>query len=381
MMSALRAEMSTTAPGTDEWQDLTNGLITENRFLTADWVDYWSKSFLPYQNWRPPLRYLTVRAAGAQLIAVFPFATQKQAGIPVASLGGYYWPFRSVVIDRRRAAEAAESLVHAFTQSGTTLAVRYGPVPAIDPAIAALNAAFKGAGWRVHCVKLGDTLSLDLPKTWEEFERNLSPNLRANAKYYERKMQREGPFEIRRITNTVASNWAQALDHLAAVEERSWQRSEGGQLRFLGPDNQSFWKRLLTESGFADMVSVWFIYFNGEPVSFCFCLDCADTRHIIANNYVTHIHKYSTGTILYRHVFRDAIESGIIRRVNIGLGDSGYKSRWGAKPSFPLLDWIVFRPGSRGRLLDWAYRTRSRLSKLKQDSAKRDPDELSTPSH
>jgi len=47
-----------------------------------------------------------------------------------------------------------------------------------------------------------------------------------------------------------------------------------------------------------------------------------------------------------------------LRSVNIGMGDPGYKSRWGANPSFQLVDWIAFRPGVRGYFLDFAHRMR-----------------------
>jgi hypothetical protein len=98
--------------------------------------------------------------------------------------------------------------------------------------------------------------------------------------------------------------------------------------------------------------------FNGEPVSFCFCLDCGDVRYILANNYAESVRRYSTGSVLYKHVFRQSVESGTVRRVNIGLGDPGYKSRWGAQPAFDLVDWIAFRPGPRGAALDLAWRLR-----------------------
>ena len=44
--------------------------------------------------------------------------------------------------------------------------------------------------------------------------------------------------------------------------------------------------------------------------------------------------------------------------VNIGAGDSGYKTRWGAQPSFKLIDWFAFRPGAGGRLLELANQLR-----------------------
>ncbi len=356
-------EFCVTAPCDAEWQTLTDGLTPISRFATAAWIRAWGRSFLPYQNWLPPLRYLTVRTGDGQLRAVFPFATQKQSAISVASLGGLYWPFRSPIIPDNSGAEASEALAYAFTHSWTALALRYGPVPETHPGIASLNVALKNQGWRLHRLNLGETFAVNLPDTWQQFEHGLSKTLRTNTYYYERKMRREGELEIRHLKNGTGMSWSETVRDLGVVEGNSWQKREGGQLRFYGERNQAFWTNLLSGSGFGTMVSVWLMYFNGKPVSFCFCLDCAGIRHIIANNYAEHMRAYSTGSVLYRYLFRDAVESGTLRSVNIGMGDSGYKSRWGASPSFQLVDWIGFRPGVCGRLLDFAHRMRRSFRK------------------
>lgn len=360
----LTTDLCTTAPRDDEWQSIADALAPHNRFATAVWIRAWGDSLLPYQNWRPPLRYLTVRADGGRLLAVFPFAMQRQSGIPVSSLAGFYWPFRTPVIPENAAAETFDALASAFTRS-TTVALRYGPVTDANRAIGRLNAALKNQGWRVHRSTLGTTFSVSLPASWEQFEHNLGKSLRFNARYYERKMQREGVLEIRCSKDARGPPWSGTVRDLALIEARSWQQRAGGKPRFFGERNQAFWTSVLSDPVFGRMASVWLMYFDAEPVSFCFCLDCADTRHIVANHYAEHVRGYSTGSVLYRHVFRDAIESGMIRCVDIGLGDSGYKSRWGAQPSFELVDWIAFRPGARGRLLDLA-------SKLRRSFAQRD---------
>lgn len=361
--TGLKADFCTAAPGAGEWRTLARTLGPDSRFVTAAWIDAWGKRFLPYRNWLPPLRYLTVRSGDGQLRAVFPFATQKQSGISVASLGGLYWPFRSPIIPESSEADVFEALASAFTHSRTTLALRYGPVPETHPGIAGLNLALVKQGWRMHRFKLGETYAVRLPDTWQQFEHRLGKNLRTNIDYYERKMRREGELEIRRIQNTGGPSWSEAVRDLGMVEAKSWQCREGGTLRFLGERNRTFWAGLPPDSGTGGGFSVWLMYFNGEPVSFCFCLDCADIRYIVANNYAEQVHGYSTGSVLYKHVFRDAIESGISRSVNIGMGDSGYKSRWGATPSFQLVDWIAFRPGVRGRVLDFAQRMRRSVGK------------------
>ena len=371
MNFGLTTEFCITAPRDAEWQTLTDGLTPDNRFATAAWIRAWGRSFLPYQNWLPPLRYLTVRTGDGRLRAVFPFATQKQSGIPVASLAGFYWPFRSPIIPDNSGAEVSEALASAFTHSWTALALRYGPVPEAHPGIASLNVALENQGWRLRPLKLGETFAVNLPDTWQQFVHSLSKTLRTNIYYYERKMRREGEFEIRHIKNSAGMSWSETVRDLGVVEGNSWQRREGSQLRFYGERNQAFWTNLLSESGFGEMVSVWVMYFNGEPVSFCFCLDCADIRHIVANNYAEHVHAYSTGSVLYRYLFRDAVESDTLRSVNIGMGDSGYKSRWGANPSFQLVDWIAFRPGVRGYLLDFAHRMRRSFGKRNVQASER----------
>ncbi len=247
-----------------------------------------------------------------------------------------------------------EALASAFTRSSSTLALRYGPVSDIDAGITGLNVALARQGWRLHRSMLGATYSVDLPDTWEQYEQSLGKKLRFNAKYYERKMRREGALEILCKKSTTGTAWSETVCDLGLIEGKSWQRRAGGKARFFGEPNQSFWTSLLSGSGFGSIASVWQMRFNGEPVSFCFCLDCGDTRHIVANHYAEHVRAYGTGSILYRHVFRDAVESGVIRRVNIGLGDPGYKSRWGAQPSFQLVDWVAFRSGARGRMLELA---------------------------
>ena len=360
---SLTSELRMAAPNDDEWQRLATALGPASRFATAAWIRAWGKCFLPYQDWSAPMRYLTVRATDGQLRAIFPFAIQTKLGMSVASLAGFYWPFRAPIIPDRYGSDVFEALATAFTHSSRTLAFRYGPVPDADPGIAGLNAALESLGWRVHRLVLGETYSVKLPDTWQEFENRLGKNLKTNTYYYERRMRREGELEIRCTRGLTDASWAETVRNLGIIEGRSWQRRTGGQPRFFGERNQVFWTLLLAESGFGSLASAWVMYFRGEPVSFCFCLDCADIRHIVANSYAEHVDRYSTGSILYRHVFRDAVESGVIRRVNIGMGDSGYKSRWNARPSFQLVDWIACRPGARGRLLDLALRLRQNLRK------------------
>jgi len=346
------ADIGETAPSDLEWQALTDELPSHSKFATAVWLRAWGDAFLPHQQWAPPRHYLTVRDRRARLKAIVPFAIQRRFGISISALGGFYWPFRTPVIPDCCTADELLAMARALTDSSLMLAIRLGPVPETHVGMTGFTIALEAAGWHVTAKPLGQTYEVELPDTWEQFEEHLGKNLRTKTKYYERKLQREGALEIKCRKSSLGTSWPDTLRDLATIEERSWQHKEGGKPRFAGAANQAFWTQVLADPQLRGMACTWIMYFNRAPVSFCFCLDSGNTRHIIANHYAEQVRNYSTGSVLYRHVFRDAVESTAIQSINIGAGDSGYKARWGAKPSFKLIDWFAFRPGAGGRLLE-----------------------------
>ncbi|MGH8265106.1 MAG: hypothetical protein ACRET4_16630, partial [Steroidobacteraceae bacterium] len=215
------AGIDAVAPRDDEWRALTIGMAPALRFVTAAWFRDWGKSFLPHQNWLPPLRYATVRARDGRLLAVFPVATVRQFGVSAAALGGFYWPFRSPVIPEEVRTETIDALAAAFTECGAMAALRYGPTPEAHAAIDRFNIALKERGWRVRCASLGETYAVDLPETWERFEQGMSKKLRSNVAYDERRMQRDGVLEISRSRNIAGEPWREAIRELGKIEAKS----------------------------------------------------------------------------------------------------------------------------------------------------------------
>ena len=119
----------------------------------------------------------------------------------------------------------------------------------------------------------GATMAVDLPTTWDAFERRLGRKLRINSAYYERKMQREGGLVIREISGNGRVDWSQVIADLGRVEEKSWLVSGAGTLRFLGDRNYRFWLGLLSQSEAGNHARVWLMYLGNAPVSFCFAMD------------------------------------------------------------------------------------------------------------
>ena len=355
------AQFNESAPSHHEWNVLLRDIAPTKGFLTAAWFEHWGRSFLPLNSWSGPMSYLVARGGDGALIGLVPLARQHKAGVFFTSLGGFYSPFRSIVLAETARQAAAEGVAAVLSERTECVALRYGPVPADDADIAALNAALVTRGWTLHAVPAGTTMAMDLPETWAAFERRLGRGLRTNSSYYERKMRREGEVVVRVFSGSNSVEWARVINDLGRVEEQSWLVSRAGTLRFLGERNHRFWLGLLSQSEAGDHARVWLMHFRGLPVSFCVAMDYGCVRYVLANQYAETVRNYRTGSVLYRYVIRDAIDSGAVSAINFGTGDSGYKSRWGAKPSFGLKDWIAFPPGARGRLLDLAVRTWNRL--------------------
>jgi len=359
-MNSDAAQFHETAPSQEEWSALLRDAAPTKSFLSAAWFEHWSRSYLPLNGWRGPVLYLVARGRDGALIGLAPFARQQRAGVSFTSLGGYYSPFRSIVLAGAAREAAAEGLAETLSERTICVALRFGPIPTDDADIAALNIALAKRGWKLHAIPAGTAMAVDLPATWDAFERQLGKGLRTKSAYYERKMQREGSVDIREFLGGSNTDWASVIADLGSVEEQSWLVSKAGNLRFLGERNHRFWVGLLSQSEAGDHARLWLMYFRGSPVSFCFAMDYGRVRYVLANQYAASVRSYRTGSVLYRYMFRNAIDSRAISAINIGAGDSGYKSRWGAKPSFGLENWVAFPPGVRGSLLALAFRAWNR---------------------
>jgi CelD/BcsL family acetyltransferase involved in cellulose biosynthesis len=80
-------------------------------------------------------------------------------------------------------------------------------------------------------------------------------------------------------------------------------------------------------------------------------IETADMIYIIANSYDEKWKAFSRGSILSFEILTDGCRRGKTR-IDWGQGDSGYKSRWGARcGTKSLIQVMFFRPGLLGKFL------------------------------
>jgi len=320
--------------------------------MTRSWYTAWASAYLPMNRSVAPMSWLVARDAAQDALAIIPLARQQWPRFTVISLGGHYWPFRTIpmVADQGHLQQTCRA-VAAFASSRRALrTLRLGPVPRHDPAVRGLLNALAERDWLILEKSIGDTYAVRMPPDFEAYEKELGSHLLKKVAYFERRLKKLGDVEIRTISPSNPTEWLKVLDDLASVEGSSWvAKDEHGTSKFVGERNRRFWEQVISCKPVAEALRVWMLYTQGKPVSYSFNIDSGPTKYILANGYDETFKEHSTGTILAYHLLRDASQRGMTT-VEWGLSDSGYKSRWHAVPHFELVNLMLMQRTMIGRL-------------------------------
>lgn len=327
---------------------LSDAIPREDTVVFGDtaWLRAWEQAFLPSRGWCGPLVAYALRD-GATTVGWIALARQRIRGMHVASLAGYYWPFRTTALcDGPSGIQAATEFADHFARRPPHAVVRLGPVSVRDAGTMALIDAMYASGWRALACDSGEVFELPLPGGDDGIHATMSSSLLKNIRYLRRKLEKErGPVVAQR--HVLSAQTLPVLTELEAIEACSWVAAKGGETKFMGGANREFWSRLAHAPARASQVVCWVLHCADTPLAFSVHVETASRVFIIANNYREDDKSYSPGSILSLEVLTDACGRGK-HHVDWGQGDSGYKSRWGARPTSRLRDVLLFRPGMLG---------------------------------
>ena len=325
----------------------------DKAFFASGCFDAWRRAYLPHDNWQANALLLSARQQQQQLCQAV-FGVQRFPGFSALSLGGYYWPYRTLAQTGSSPQLAAEIAARLKAQRWPV--IRFGPVRAGDPLVDAVLGQLQAQGWTCLEKPLGTSWELKVPDNEAAFEALWGKHLTDRVAYYTRRLNKSAPVRIVCHSPATTAEWQQRCDDCATIEANSWVAKTGGDTKFAGERNRQFWRSLLDTPG-QPPFQLCLLYVGDRPVAFSFNLDLGDTRHIIANTYDDEFKSNSPGTILTAHVLKDTLQHGI-RLVDWGAGDSGYKQRWGATEGMQLLDRLAVRPGLRGMVLRYLLQKR-----------------------
>jgi CelD/BcsL family acetyltransferase involved in cellulose biosynthesis len=343
-------------------------MAPEFQFLACHWSEPWGRHLMSASGWKGPILYVVTRNDLGKVVGAVPFGVREKAGLRFLSLAGSFVPFRGFPVAARSADAVADSLAEHLTRHHRNKCLRLAPVARKDPVCQPLIDRLERRGWRIDMAHNGYRQLIQLPDTWEEYAAERKGSRWKKVDKLDRRMRRDHEVTLQLYTSETCENWEAVVRDLGDIEDGSWLPSKDGDFKFSGPENRKFWTEVFHAQRRGLAARVWILYLDGKPVTFDFNFDSGPCRYSLAGHYVEDVKTFSTGTILFREVVKDAIERGV-RTIDMGGGDPGYKKYWGAQPEDPIVDWTAFPPGIRGgllhggvRLAHIARRARSRVN-------------------
>jgi hypothetical protein len=213
-------------------------------------------------------------------------------------------------------------------------AIELMPVPEREGMADIIVAAFRRAGWiAFKRPKDGNWLAETKGGSFEDYWAARPGNLRSTLDRKSKKFD----VETRVYTSFDEAAW----EEYEQVYGRSWKSEEGA---------PAFLKALAEREGAAGALRLGIARFEGRPVAAQFWT-CDHDRAIIHKlAYVEEVREMSAGTILSAAMFRHAIDTDKVAKIDFGTGDDSYKTDW--------MEWrdelhriMIFNPASLSGLL------------------------------
>ena len=164
-----------------------------------------------------------------------------------------------------------------------------------------------------------------MPANWDAFLKNRSKKHRYWLKRMVTVLDREfaGQWSIKKFTTgSEAADFAQAAEQ---VSSKTYQRGLGVGFQLQGETM----RRLQLEAD-QGRFRGYILFIQGEPRAFWYCFVYGSTLYLGATGYDPAFRNYEVGTVLLMRVFQDHCGTDI-ETVDFGLGDAGYKQRFGSE--------------------------------------------------
>ncbi len=135
----------------------------------------------------------------------------------------------------------------------------------------------KGRGYKVTVTKENVSLDLDLPSTWDEYLRTLSPKQRRETGRRFRRLEEEGDINYR----TVESAEPEALD----IFFKLMRVSRKDKAAFMTPQMESFFRAIADTMAEAKMLRFGILEISAKPVAAVMCFDYNDKVYLYNSGY------------------------------------------------------------------------------------------------
>ena len=198
---------------------------------------------------------------------------------------------------------------------------------------------------------------MSLPKTWDEFLMKRSRKHRYWLKRLEVSLIRyfQDRWRIKKYTSL--EDVIEFVDAAESIASKTYHRVLGVGFR---RDVETF-RRVVMEARRGQLQG-YVLLIDDQPKAFWHCFDYERILYLVATGYDPAFRKYELGTVLLMRIFQEHCGRQI-DMVDFGLGDAGYKERFGSE-YFEETSLYLFPQTARGILLNvlvrwmgWGNRT------------------------
>jgi CelD/BcsL family acetyltransferase involved in cellulose biosynthesis len=165
-----------------------------------------------------------------------------------------------------------------------------------------LVALAKAGGYEVTITRENVSLDLDLPSTWDEYLKTLSPKQRRETGRRFRRLEEEGDINYR----TVESAEPQVLD----IFFKLMRVSREDKAAFLTPQMESFFRAIADTMAEARMLRFGVLEISAKPVAAVMCFDYNDKVYLYNSGYDPEYSILSVGLMSKLLSIKDSIERG-----------------------------------------------------------------------
>jgi hypothetical protein len=182
---------------------------------------------------------------------------------------------------------------------------------------AALSDGLRRAGWLVEAVEHFGNWYLPLEGTFDTYWAERPAHLRNTVERKERALRRTAQVTIDLFDK--AGDAERAIDAYERVYAASWK----------DPEPYPHFIPALIRSGLAaGAVRIGILSIDGEPAAGQLWVIWRRRATLFKLSYAEAFKKQSVGSILTRHMMREAFQTGGINEVDFGRGDHPYKRDW-----------------------------------------------------
>ena len=276
------------------WKDLRHRLNWDSIFVLPRWLKVWWHIFGEGSQ-----LYLFEVRENRSVIGIAPLIVNEDKASFIGSADvcdymdfavapGKALAFFSALLDKLKNEGIKELSLESLRHDSTVLTC--------------LTDLAKEIGYQVTCTRENVSLDLDLPSTWDEYLKTLSPKQRRETGRRFRRLEEEGDINYRVVENAEP----EVLDAFFKL----MRVSRKDKAAFLTPNMESFFRALAQTMAEAGMLRFGVLEISTKPVAAVMCFDYNDKVYLYNSGYDPEYGYISVGLLSKLLSIKDSIERG-----------------------------------------------------------------------